>query len=347
MLLSTLFLLMLASSVPVPAETALLQLEEQLILIRNAQSVQYQKLMDLDFMFNQAVSKLSLQRDEAEEFAKTEFTKNNKVLHRVEKKVKQLLQNFSSSQDEMQRLLKLLIANVQETKETQPSVMTRFEDVYIQPVVADCSELDEQQRLDGVYKLLEPELNEVQRDLNERHCVFATSGTAWTVIQQRNESHPLVSFQRSWDEYRAGFGSLNGNFWFGNEFIHKILYRNDYVLRIELEDQTKLRTWVEYELFRLDSESYYFELLIGNINNNSTALDALTYHNGKAFNSSIGWWTDHKLAAKGKSNLNGQQLIWGNNYNTSLISSRMLIRPRKCNIRVNEKEYDEDSTFGL
>jgi len=87
--------------------------------------------------------------------------------------------------------------------------------------------------VDGVYRFLVPERNEVQRDLHERYCAFATDGPAWTVIQNRGGSFdPLENFNRSWDEYRAGFGNLTRDFWFGNEFTHKILYRDDHELRV-------------------------------------------------------------------------------------------------------------------
>lgn len=221
--------------------------------------------------------------------------------------------------------------------------------------------MDEQQRVDGVYKFLEPELNELQRDLNERYCAFATDGVAWTVIQRRSGSGNDINnknwenFHRSWDEFRTGFGNLSKDFWFGNEFIHKIVYRDDYMLRIELKDHNGIEVWAEYGLFRIDSESYNYQLVIGKLNENATTSDALTYHNRMDFStydrndeaySGNGWWSDRGLQVKSASNLNGHSIIWGNWHNEySLNASRMLIRPLNSNTTLNgDYSSDEDTS---
>lgn len=235
-----------------------------------------------------------------------------------------------------------------------------------QPAKADCYELDELLRLDGVYRFVEPEWNEVQRDFNERYCAFATDGPAWTVIQKRTIENDKDSelglrescnFNRSWDEYRAGFGNLEENFWFGLEFIHRIVYRDDYELRIELEDHAGVYTWAEYGLFRVDSESYNYQLVIGKLNEMSTASDALTYHNRMDFRAyerndddddgCDGWWFDR--CQEGKCNLNGHNgIMWDNWHNEySVKASRMLIRPlsnvNSSNHNTDYFDYDEDS----
>ena len=40
------------------------------------------------------------------------------------------------------------------------------------------------------------------------------------VIQRRGQySGGQLNFTRSWADYKAGFGDLNGEFWSGNDFI--------------------------------------------------------------------------------------------------------------------------------
>lgn len=74
----------------------------------------------------------------------------------------------------------------------------------------------------GVYLFSdERQLNEGGRDFYQQYCEYSTEGTAWTVIQRRNNFEPQEHFNRTWNEFKHGFGNLTRDFWFGNEFIHK------------------------------------------------------------------------------------------------------------------------------
>lgn len=63
-------------------------------------------------------------------------------------------------------------------------------------------------------------------------CDMETSGGGWTIIQRRKSG--LVSFYQDWRQYKQGFGSIRGDFWLGNEHIHR-LTRQPSRLRVELE----------------------------------------------------------------------------------------------------------------
>lgn len=63
-------------------------------------------------------------------------------------------------------------------------------------------------------------------------CDMETSGGGWTIIQRRKSG--LVSFYRDWKQYKQGFGSIRGDFWLGNEHIHR-LSRRPTRLRVEME----------------------------------------------------------------------------------------------------------------
>uniref|UniRef100_A0A1A9V0D7 Fibrinogen C-terminal domain-containing protein n=1 Tax=Glossina austeni TaxID=7395 RepID=A0A1A9V0D7_GLOAU len=167
-----------------------------------------------------------------------------------------------------------------------------LEDIeFLRPLLKDCHELLEEMNssgepffIDGIYKFASLELNEAKRDFNERYCIHSyenRTGWPWTLIQHRGPYEKQENFNRSWSDYRNGFGSLTRDFWFGNEFIHRLVYENDYELRIELEDFNGTQTWAEYGVFRVDSEKYNYNLLIGDYR--GIAPDAMKYHNEMDF----------------------------------------------------------------
>lgn len=67
----------------------------------------------------------------------------------------------------------------------------------------------------------ERQFNDGGRDFYQQYCEYSTEGTAWTVIQKRDNFELQEDFNRTWDDYKHGFGNLTKDFWFGNDFIHK------------------------------------------------------------------------------------------------------------------------------
>ncbi|XP_031158490.1 fibrinogen alpha chain isoform X2 [Sander lucioperca] len=60
----------------------------------------------------------------------------------------------------------------------------------------------------------------------------------WLLVQQRESG--ALGFNRTWAEYRDGFGSVdangNGEFWLGNQNLHLLTNQGESMLKVELED---------------------------------------------------------------------------------------------------------------
>ena len=102
-----------------------------------------------------------------------------------------------------------------------------------------------------VFRVGSARINEGGRDFNIRYCDQETGGGGWTVIQRRGGGgEGRENFTRNWKEYKEGFGDLNGEFWFGLEFVNSLTQSQKMRLRVELESHYGQTAWAEYEEFR-------------------------------------------------------------------------------------------------
>uniref|UniRef100_A0A8C6W460 Fibrinogen alpha chain n=1 Tax=Nannospalax galili TaxID=1026970 RepID=A0A8C6W460_NANGA len=105
------------------------------------------------------------------------------------------------------------------------------------------------------------------------YCDQETSLGGWLLIQQRMDGS--LNFNRTWQDYKRGFGSLSdkgeGEFWLGNDYLHRLTLRGS-VLRVELEDWTGKGAYAEYH-FRVGSEAEGYALQVSDYQ--GTAGDAL------------------------------------------------------------------------
>ncbi|KAK3758754.1 hypothetical protein RRG08_013839 [Elysia crispata] len=109
-------------------------------------------------------------------------------------------------------------------------------------------------------------------------CDSVTAGGGWIVIQRRVSGG--VGFYRNWAAYKEGFGSLDDEFWWGNEKIHALTSSGKYELRVDLKYKGK-SSFAHYSSFSLDGESNNYVLRLGAYD--GTAGDSLSHHNGKPF----------------------------------------------------------------
>ncbi|CAN0133493.1 unnamed protein product [Lampetra planeri] len=149
---------------------------------------------------------------------------------------------------------------------------------------------------------------------------MGTDGGGWTVFQRRQSG--AVDFNRTWGEYKRGFGVPSGEHWLGNDRLHELTWGPAASLRVELEDWHGVRRHALYARFRVAPERERYRLTARAYRGD--AGNALTYrrgysHDGRPFSTpdrdhdayaagscaayyAAGWWFDACFAA----NLNGR-----------------------------------------
>ena len=83
------------------------------------------------------------------------------------------------------------------------------------------------------------------------YCDQKTDGGGWTVFQKRLDGS--VDFYRGWEDYKRGFGNLNGEFWLGLDKIHRLTKERNR-LHVDLEETTGKTAYAEYDFFGVASE---------------------------------------------------------------------------------------------
>lgn len=157
-----------------------------------------------------------------------------------------------------------------------------------------------------------------------------------------------VDFNRTWADYKHGFGSfLTGEFWLGLDKIHRLTRKKkNSKLRVELgvdpiknvyADSEKT-VYAEYGWFGIANETEEYRLNIGHLSN-ATVNDSLRVHNGSKFSTcgqnhncqgmENGWWSANGHIESNLNRVGG--IHWGyfNQSNAGLApeTSEMKIRP--------------------
>ncbi|XP_077367209.1 fibrinogen-like protein 1 [Festucalex cinctus] len=204
-------------------------------------------------------------------------------------------------------------------------------------------------RRSGVYTVV-PSLAGVPVEV---YCDMDTDGGGWTVIQRRLDGS--VSFDRTWREYRAGFGDLRSEFWLGNEHIHQLSGQGDYSLRIDMDDWSNKHKHALYQHFSVEDEERRYRLHVSGFS--GSVRDSFGwYHDQRAFAtpdggdicaeiSHGGWWYGQcfyanlngvyyrggRYTPKVKGHLGPDGIVWHSWRDSDFYSLRkvaMMIRPR-------------------
>ncbi|XP_037049882.1 ryncolin-1-like [Bradysia coprophila] len=143
----------------------------------------------------------------------------------------------------------------------------------------DCEDaLNKGNTIDGVYRI-KPATSARPFSV---WCDMNAEDGGWIVIQTRFDG--LVDFERTWKEYRNGFGNVNSEHWLGNNFIHQITQTNE--LKIDMTGfMTDEYATVKYSPFRIGSEDEKYKLFIGapSYGGGEVIPERMTIHNGSIF----------------------------------------------------------------
>ncbi|XP_056335187.1 tenascin [Danio aesculapii] len=110
------------------------------------------------------------------------------------------------------------------------------------------------------------------------YCDMETDGGGWTVFQRRKDGQ--TNFFRRWREYSSGFGTLDGEFWMGNELLHNFTQSVPMELRVDLRAGAE-SAFAQYSSFTIDTAKRHYTLRIAGYS--GTAGDSLSYHSGRPF----------------------------------------------------------------
>ncbi|XP_057297327.1 fibrinogen-like protein 1 [Hydractinia symbiolongicarpus] len=119
----------------------------------------------------------------------------------------------------------------------------------------DCLEWRENGALeDGLYKI------KVNDQIFEVFCDMKTDGGGWTMIQNRFRSNNTIRFNRTWDEYKHGFGDLTTEFWLGNDYIHNLSTQGEITLRIHSTAENNMKKVSILTHFRVSGEHKFYQV---------------------------------------------------------------------------------------
>ncbi|CAH1237875.1 ANGPT2 [Branchiostoma lanceolatum] len=102
--------------------------------------------------------------------------------------------------------------------------------VYAPGKYRDCAEVyDGGSTASGIYRITMQ--NNTRVDV---YCEMDTGDGGWTVIQRRCDG--TVRFDRTWTDYKRGFGNKTGEHWLGNDIIHLLTNQKCYRLWLDWVD---------------------------------------------------------------------------------------------------------------
>ncbi|XP_059162805.1 ryncolin-4-like isoform X2 [Physella acuta] len=178
--------------------------------------------------------------------------------------------------------------------------------LFFQPYLCARAENDKnisKPKLKSLDLLLDPTINMDSSTVRPTHfsCVTGSNSDVqqWTAEisgnkivlcgVKRDSGEPIVilrrvkggvNFSRGWVDYKIGFGSFDGDFWIGNDWISYLTHNGYSELRCNLKYKG-ISLYKVYRDFKVGNEADLYRLYFNNKTDNP--LDLFTYNNGMPF----------------------------------------------------------------
>ncbi|KAG8170996.1 hypothetical protein JTE90_012563, partial [Oedothorax gibbosus] len=82
------------------------------------------------------------------------------------------------------------------------------------------------------------------------------------VFQRRGNFGRQEDFNRNWQDYKHGFGSLERDFWLGNDNIFALTNQGNYSLRMDMTAADNDSAYALYREFRIEDENANYKLYV-------------------------------------------------------------------------------------
>ncbi|XP_006773988.1 PREDICTED: angiopoietin-2 isoform X2 [Myotis davidii] len=322
-------------------EKQILDQTSEISKLQDKNSVLEKKVLDMEGKHTVQLQSMREEKDQLQVLV----SKQNSIIEELEKQLVTATVNNSVLQKQQHDLMETVhsLLTLVSTSGARPAPAAKEERVTFR----DCAEAFKSGlTTSGVYTLTFPNSTEETK----AYCDMESAGGGWTLIQRREDGS--VDFQRTWNEYKAGFGNPAGEHWLGNEFVAQVTTQKRYVLRIRLADWEGNEAQALYEHFSLSGEDLNYRIHLKGLTGSAGKISSISQP-GSDFSTKDadkdrcickcaqmltgGWWFD----ACGPSNLNGMyypQRQSSNRFNGikwyywkgsgySLKATAMMIRP--------------------
>ncbi|XP_071533618.1 ryncolin-1-like isoform X2 [Panulirus ornatus] len=186
---------------------------------------------------------------------------------------------LQSSVRDVMRAVRRTQREVVELRDDTDLILAQMYKPSCQEVAEDLYETAQSRRSDpvvGVYTIKPP-----KHQPKQVRCELSRGSVGWTVIVSR--SNGRERFNRTYREYREGFGNPADEYWIGNDILYRLTNWRPHLLRAVMEDFNGQKTWVEYNVFRVAGPEEDYRLTVEDFEADSAAGDGLRIHNGMKF----------------------------------------------------------------